>query len=161
MSIYARKKALAVRLALLAEAPGTLTGGKDEKTPWPILKAKLDKAFSELVRLTHSDNGGWCKCVTCPTDGYWKGFDCGHFVDRDQLPTRWDLDNCRPQCQVCNRFKTGRRYEFGRALNAENPGLADQLILKGKGPSEEIRQQAPQMLIEIRAALKIQRRRFK
>ena len=29
--------------------------------------------------------------------------DCGHFIKRRYLNTRWDLANLRPQCPYCNR----------------------------------------------------------
>lgn len=157
---YARKKALGVRLALLAEAPGTNVGGK-LNDPWPVLKTKLDKAFSELVRRTYAGDNGYVRCIDCGEVMYWKDSDCGHFADRDNLPTRWDIENCRPQKKSCNRFKKGRIYEFGRALNRESPGLADRLILRSKASPEKIRDQAPALLLEIRRLLKIQRKRFK
>ena len=132
------------------------------KTPWPILKEKLDKAFSELARISRADDNGMVTCIDgCGKSGHWKDFDCGHFVDRDNLPTRWDLDNCWPQAQDCNRFKAGRRYEFGRALNAINPGMADRLLLKSKEPGDKIRFDAEQMLLDIREKLKVQRKRLR
>jgi hypothetical protein len=159
---YFKRKALAVRLALLAEAPGTLTGSKDRGVPFPLLKAKLDKAFSDLVRMTFADDDGNVKCVTCNKTGHWKTFDNGHFVHRDRFNTRWLLDNCRPQCEYDNRRLDGRPYEFGQELNRQlGPGTAERLIALGAEDAAEIRQKAPQMLLDIRAALKIQRKRFK
>jgi hypothetical protein len=122
----------------------------------------LDSSFSELVRTTFADENGIVSCIDgCGKTGFWRDFDCGHFVDRDKLPTRWDLDNCRPQHPVCNRMKTGKRYEFGRALNRANPGIADRLLEKSEEPGHLIRDQAPEMLLEIRAKLKIQRQRLR
>lgn len=159
---YAARKARNVRFQLLAEAGCPLATPGTEKVPWPVLKAKLDSSFSELVRMTHADDQGRVTCIDgCGRTGFWRDFDCGHFVDRDKLPTRWDMDNCRPQAQVCNRMKTGRRYEFGRALNTESAGLADRLLEKAEGPADQIRHTADQLLLEIRAKLKIQRKRLK
>lgn len=156
---YAKRKARNTHFALLAE--GALLHGK-KSDPFPILKQKLDKAFSELIRMSHADDNGMVTCIDgCGKTGHWKTFDCGHFVDRDKLPTRWHMDNCRPQNPVCNRMKTGKRYEFGRALNAESPGLADRMLLLSEEPGHEVRQRAPAMLLEIRAKLKEQRKRFK
>ena len=155
---YAKRKAQKIRFELLAE--GALKPGKPTD-PFPVLKVKMDKAFSELIRLVCANDFGLCKCVTCPTIKFWKEMDCGHFVNRDELPTRWDVNNARSQCAPCNRFKTGRRYEFGKALNDESPGLADRLILKGKKNPEAIRAKAPEMFLEIKRLLKMQRARFK
>ena len=154
------RKAAKVRNELLIDGLKTRAGIKSE--PFPILKAKLDKAFSKLVRLKGAGINEWGKCITCPSYGHWKDMDCGHFVDRDHLPTRWDLDNCRIQCAPCNRFKTGRRYEFGMALNRElGTGTAERLIEKGNGPSQHIKDNAQELLEDIRAKLKIERKRFK
>lgn len=159
---YASKKAQRIRFQLLADAGCALATPGRKSDPWPVLKRKLDEAFSELIRLTHADDNGMVTCIDgCGKKGYWKEFDCGHFVDRDKLPTRWHLDNCRPQAPHCNRVKKGMRYEFGRALNAESPGLADRMIELSEGPGHEIRDKAPEMLLEIRAKLKEQRKRFR
>ena len=157
---YQKAKAKKVRNELLIDGLKTRAGIKSE--PFPILKVKLDKAFSELVRLKGTDLDGWEKCVTCKSWGHWKSMDCGHFVDRDHLPTRWDLDNCRPQCQKCNRFKTGRRYEFGMALNRElGYGTAERLIEKGSGPSQHIKDTAQELLEDIKSKLNVEKKRFK
>lgn len=159
---YARRKAQKIRFQLLAEAGCELATPGRKNDPWPVLVAKLDKAFSELARMSRADENGMVKCIDgCRRSGYWKDFDCGHFADRDNLPTRWDLDNCWPQARPCNRFKAGKRYEFGRELNRISPGLADRLLLKAKEPADQIRQDAPALLEKIRAQLKIQRKRFR
>ncbi len=160
---YLRRKAKKVKYELLAEAGCELAQGKD-KIPWPILKERLDHDFSELARMSRADDDGIVTCIDgCGETGHWKDFDCGHFADRDNLPTRWLLDNCFPQNRACNRFKTGKRYEFGRALNAMKPGMADELLLKARDPvlAAKVRHEAPEMLDQIRAQLKIQRKRFR
>lgn len=157
---YQRTKAKKVRNEMLIDGLKTRAGIKSE--PFPILKVKLDKAFSELVRRKYASDYGVSACITCKCAMVWNWFDCGHFVDRDHLPTRWDLDNCRPQCPECNRFKTGRRYEFGTALNLElGPGTAERLIEKGNGPSQQVKDTAQELLADIRAKLKVERKRFK
>lgn len=37
---------------------------------------------------------------------------CGHFVSRQHLATRWELDNLRPQCFACNCLHGGRVLDF-------------------------------------------------
>lgn len=159
---YMKRKAQRVRNELLIEARCPLATSGNRGVPWPLLKAKLDKAFSELVRMTHADDSGRVTCIDgCGASGFWRDFDCGHFVDRDKLPTRWHVNNCRPQHPVCNRMKTGKRYEFGRALNQEAPGLADYMLQLAEKPGDQIRLTASEMLEVIRAKLKIERKRLK
>jgi Bacteriophage Lambda NinG protein. len=45
--------------------------------------------------------------------------DCGHFVKRGYMNTRWDLDNLRVQCTRCNRFLDGNQDEFIARLSLE------------------------------------------
>jgi len=115
-----------------------------------------------LIRMTHADDNGNVTCIDgCGKSGHWKDFDCGHFVTRDKLPTRWHMDNARPQYPHCNRILNGRQYEFGQGLNRESPGLADRMFALSEGPADHIRHNADQLLLEIRAKLKIQRARFR
>ena len=44
---------------------------------------------------------------------------CGHFVSRQYLATRWDDNNCRPQCAGCNLFGNGRLLDFEERLKKE------------------------------------------
>lgn len=69
---------------------------------------KLDKVFGEFIRRRDADENGMVRCCTCPTVKHWKKMDAGHFVPRKHLSTRWDIENCHPQCEPCNRFHRGR-----------------------------------------------------
>lgn len=43
----------------------------------------------------------------------------GHFVSRQFLATRWDENNCRPQCWGCNGYGKGQPLIFEENLVAE------------------------------------------
>lgn len=107
---------------------------KPAKTDRQRLINKLDQSFSEYIRLRDSDNNGTCKCITCGDFKHWQQMDCGHFVTRDNMATRWEEENCAAQCQSCNRFKGGKQFEMGLALDKKykRPGLASDLVLKAK-----------------------------
>jgi hypothetical protein len=49
----------------------------------------------------------------------WKEIQNGHFVSRSSLSTRYDEDNCRPQCVGCNIFGGGQIHRFGFNLDME------------------------------------------
>ncbi len=82
-------------------------------------KKKLDKIFSQFIRLKYADNLGNVKCYTCNHSGYYKKFHCGHFVPRQYLATRWDERNCRPQCYACNMHYGGQGAIFAENLMKE------------------------------------------
>ena len=87
------------------------------------LKKELDAVFSKYIRLRYADKLGYCRCATCGVKKHWKELQCGHFVPRNYLNTRWLIQNCMPQCVGCNYFGKGKpvqmadkiRLEFGDA----------------------------------------------
>ena len=60
--------------------------------------------------------------------------DAGHFVTRDNMGTRWEEENVNAQCPHCNRFKGGKQFEHGLAIDKKykQPGLANKLVIKGR-----------------------------
>ena len=76
------------------------------------LKHELDRVFSIYIRKTHPK-----RCYTCgKTD---VTLQCGHFIPRQYLGTRWSEDNCRPQCVGCNLFGNGQLLDFEENLKRE------------------------------------------
>jgi len=65
-----------------------------------------DAFYSRYIRLKYSKNG-YVKCVTCGRFFPIKEMDCGHFVGRGYMSTRYFEKNTHPQCRYCNRFKEG------------------------------------------------------
>ena len=94
--------------------PKKKTGPKPTKRG---LRAKLDRAFSWYIRLTHADEDGNCKCWTCDKVEHWSKIQNGHFISRGRYITRFRPDNCRPQCYGCNIRRNGEQWLFGRRLD--------------------------------------------
>jgi hypothetical protein len=82
------------------------------------LKKELDKWFSLYIRNKHSKNG-MCVCYTCGAVKEIKHIQNGHFIARSYLATRFDENNCRPQCVGCNMFGKGKPLEFEERLKKE------------------------------------------
>lgn len=78
------------------------------------LKKELDKYFSLYIRLSHPP-----KCFTCGRMFTVKTLQCGHFITRNHTATRWDENNCRPQCAGCNMFGGGKPFDFEENLIKE------------------------------------------
>lgn len=85
----------------------------------PDYKKKLDEVFSQYIRLKHSDQRGYCRCISCGKIQHWKQIQNGHYMSRRHLATRWHEDNCRPQCVACNIFNQGAAQMFRRGLIRE------------------------------------------
>ena len=94
------------------------------------LKKKLDTVFSIFIRLKDADENGYNYCYTCNKRDYYKYLQNGHFISRKYLATRFDEQNCKPQCPACNVFRYGEQYKFGQKLGKK---LAEHLQLKSRG----------------------------
>ena len=81
-----------------------------------MLTSKADKWFSMFVRLRDADENGLARCITCGVVKPVKQMDCGHFVKRQHMGTRFSEYNCHTQCKRCNAFEQGRNEDFERAL---------------------------------------------
>ena len=83
----------------------------------PDLKAKLDKVFSEYIRKRDTRNGVF-KCISCGRILPYEQADCGHYINRKHMATRFDEMNCNAQCRSCNRFDEGNIQGYRRGLVA-------------------------------------------
>lgn len=84
---------------------------KKAKSP-AKLKKELDRIFSLYIRQKYPK-----RCYTCGKTEV--TLQCGHFVSRQYLATRWSEDNCRPQCVGCNLFGNGKPLDFEENLKKE------------------------------------------
>ncbi|MDR0402143.1 MAG: recombination protein NinG [Treponema sp.] len=82
---------------------------------------KLDRAFSLFIRLRDSDENGSCTCITCGKTAFWKEMQCGHYIGRRHMQTRYEELNTAAQCPWCNGFMEGRHFIFRQRL-AERHG---------------------------------------
>lgn len=95
------------------------------------LKKDLDKIFSLFIRQREADLYGFTSCYTCGLRKHYKELQCGHFVPRQYLATRYDEVNCKVQCYACNMLYNGQpsafalRFEqdFGTGTVARLEGL--------------------------------------
>lgn len=79
---------------------------------------KVDRIFSRYIRELNAKYG-LCRCYTCGTSQSIALTDCGHFMSRYHMATRFDENQCRPQCVECNRYKNGNLKVFEIRLKAE------------------------------------------
>jgi hypothetical protein len=98
------------------------------------LKKELDKWFSLYIRLRDADSLGFVQCFTCQRFKHYKsGMQNGHFQSRSFMSTRFDEENCQPQCVGCNMFKSGEQYKFSVNLdNKYGEGKAKELEFKAR-----------------------------
>jgi len=99
-------------------------------------KVKLDKALSDYVRKSNADEFGQVNCFTCTARKNWKLLECGHFITRSKMSTRWlykpeeGMVNMMPQCKQCN-LTGGQQYLFAKRLDViYGEGTADKILRK-------------------------------
>ena len=105
------------------------------KTTTAKLKSKLDKIFSEYIRLRDSDHKGNCKCISCGKEAsaFGGSIHAGHFMSRRHLATRWDEKNVNSQCSYCNTFLNGNQYRASIGINNKyGNGTAEELEKRSK-----------------------------
>lgn len=94
---------------------------------------KLDAIFSTFIRLRDTDANGYGKCITSGQFIHFDNADCGHFISRNNMATRYAEKNCNLQGRQDNRFLSGRQYEHGLAINNKwGKGTAEMLLIKSK-----------------------------
>src|SRR5678809_1463045 len=92
--------------------------------------AKLNKVFSEFIRLRDSDENGYITCITSGRKVFWKDADAGHFISRRHLATKYHEHNVNGQSRHDNRFQYGRQFEYSKAIDKKwGNGTADRLLV--------------------------------
>ncbi len=91
------------------------------------LMVDLDRVVSRYVRLAAMGLDHKCECFTCNVRKDWQKIQCGHFIPRAHISTRWELANLRCQCGECNTQKYGNIEVFKIRLEEERKGITDWL----------------------------------
>ncbi len=105
-----------------------------KRTKASLVKA-LDKVFSQFIRLRDTP-GGVGRCISCQKVITYSDCDCGHYINRKHMTTRYDEKNCNAQCRSCNRFDEGNMQGYRRGLiNKIGEKETDLLEVKKHGTS--------------------------
>jgi len=121
----------------------------------------LDYVHSRIVRMTAADaNTGLANCFTCGRLQHWTLCQLSHFIPRANTLTRWDFKANRCSCKYCNENLGGNLIIFAKKLNEEESGLAERLSELSREPYKWGRDELKQLLIDLRARLKIVESKF-
>lgn len=99
----------------------------EDKESFTNLISDLDQVFSIYIRLKYSDDKGMVECFTSGKKFHYKQIQCGHFISRSNLSTRWLEANCRPQSEHDNCLLSGNLKVFEKNLEKEKPGNVELL----------------------------------
>ena len=93
--------------------------------------ADLDAIFSRYIRLKDADKEGMATCVTCGKKDNHTSMQCGHFISRQHMYTRFCELNCHVQCEDCNVRLRGNLARYAKYLESTNRGSVDLLMEQG------------------------------
>lgn len=96
---------------------------------------KLDKTFSLYIRLR--DSAPWdhrfFRCISCGQIKPFDQMDCGHFISRTHMATRFDTQNAHGECRACNRFSADHMLAYQRNLEAKiGKPAVEMLMVRGR-----------------------------
>jgi hypothetical protein len=127
----------------------------DDGESFANLRDDLDQVHSLMVRLLGSDEKGIAGCYTCGSRSPWRQMQCGHFVHREDLATRWYTPNTRVQCKHCNEFLDGNTEVYEQKLEAEEKGLPDRLREMAREICKPSREELKALIAETRIKVKM------
>ena len=108
---------------------------RERKPSVQTLVRKLDKIFSEYIRLRDSKPYGYkyFRCISCGQLKPYDQMDCGHFIGRMHMATRFDEQNCHGECRMCNRFSADHMIYYQRNLESKiGKDRLEMLIARGR-----------------------------
>lgn len=97
--------------------------------------SRLDSVFSQYIRLRDSKEYDFkmFRCISCGCILPFEEMDCGHFIKRSNMATRFDEENCHGQCISCNRFRNGNTEKYRANLESLiGAERVEELIRKGR-----------------------------
>lgn len=125
------------------------------------LIADLDAVFSLFLRIKSSDKNGIAQCVTCHTKDHYKNMDCGHWIPRANMGTRWNEYNTGVQCKKCNQFNYGEEKKFAEYIEKCYTGMCDWLAEISQQPTKFSISDLKELLITYREKLRIVKLKLK
>lgn len=94
----------------------------------------LDAAYSLYIRYRDVEDNGYGNCCTCGKLITVKLGQCGHFISRKHMATRFDEQNTALQCVSCNIFNQGRQLEFSKFIDKKyGAGTSDRILARSRG----------------------------
>lgn len=112
-----------------------------------------DQWYSKYIRIKEAYENGYAQCCTCGKILYWKDLQCGHFVSRRKIPTRFHEKNTHPQCSNCNGKNKGEQGKHAIYIDKRyGPGTAEMLfnIAEMRGVKKHTKKELKELSSEFR-----------
>jgi hypothetical protein len=125
------------------------------------LTADLDAVFSRYIRLKYCNEYGEVKCFTSDKKMRWQEAQCGHYIPRTHMATRWMEQNCRPQSEHDNCILSGNIEVFKERLEAENSGITTWLTEQSREVVKPTRDELKGLIANYRFKVRVLEKKIK
>lgn len=126
---------------------------EDDTESFQNLVQDLDAVFSQYIRCKHADKEGNVYCYTSGVKMRWQDSQCGHFISRSNLSTRWLEDNCKPQSPHDNCYLSGNIAVYEKKLEQERNGLPEYLQDVAREINKPTKDELKALIVEYRSKL--------
>ena len=99
--------------------PYYIKNKKKESKSKPDLVKKLDRVFALYIRLRDVMPNGYGKCISCGRIKPFAELQCGHYISRRNMSTRFEPTNCNAECVACNCFSADHLIGYRENLIAK------------------------------------------
>lgn len=134
---------------------------EEDRDSWNNLRDDLDSVFSKYIRTKYADVDGNVHCYTSNVLLKIADAQCGHFIPRTHLCTRWDERNCRPQSKHDNEFLQGNLAVYAARLESEQTGIVSELKQLSRETASIGISDLKELLIQYRHKLKVSQLKLK
>jgi hypothetical protein len=118
------------------------------------LVKEADLVFSHYIRLKDSKNG-YCSCFVCGTSITVGQAQCGHFIPRACMPTRFLIENCHPVCITCNCFDSDHNIRYAIAMEVKyGSEMIAEIIQRSRSLAKFTRSELLDIILTYKAKLK-------
>jgi len=133
---------------------------EDDGESFQNLVQDLDHVFSQYIRCKHADKEGMAECFTSGKRMRWQELQCGHFISRKNLGTRWLEANCRPQSEHDNCYLSGNLEVFEQKLLKEDKNSVEYLQDLAREVARPTKHELKSLIIEYRSKLDLVKKKF-
>lgn len=119
------------------------------------LKLDLDRVSSRYIRLRDMESDGKITCYCCGKRIKWQKAHCMHFADRDNMATRYLIDNLKSGCFECNVEKRGNLVAYAQKLESEKPGVVDFLTDQSRTTANVSQSELKELLYDFQQKLNL------
>ncbi len=108
---------------MLSKKRGTRLKGADKYFSRAVRLLGLKRMINKGVGPFYVEGIPVVLCATCdrmrPIKHYIPAnmIQCGHYMTRGKMPTRFDFKNCNPQCYICNERNKGEQALHGSFID--------------------------------------------